>query len=111
MELEINVDRVDDVCVLTLSGEVDVYTAPSLRDRLLETIESGCVNVIVHMDEVGFIDSSGIGVLVGALRRAKERSGTVRVVCNRDNVLKTFRILGLDKVFPLFTSLSEARTF
>ena len=68
-------------------------------------------NIIVDLQGVGFIDSSGLGVLVGALRRAKERSGSIRLVCDRDNVLKIFRITGLDKVFPIFDSVEDARGF
>jgi len=111
MELDIRSDRADGVCTLTLEGEVDVYTAPRLKETLIETIEAGCANVIVDLQQVGFIDSSGLGVLVGGLRRAKERSGAIRLVCTRDNILKIFRITGLDKVFPIFESLEEARKF
>jgi len=67
--------------------------------------------VIVDLGGVAFIDSSGLGVLVSALRRARERDGSVRIVCTRDNVLKIFRITGLDKVFPIFSDITEARQF
>ena len=111
MELEIKVDRDADKCVVTLEGEIDVYTAPRLKESLVEAIEGGCAFVIIDMGNVAFIDSSGLGVLVGALRRAKERSGAVRLVCTRDNILKIFRITGLDKVFPIFSSVKEAGEF
>jgi anti-sigma B factor antagonist len=111
MELEITTERDGDVCLMTLEGEVDVYTAPQLRERLVESIESGCGNVLVDLERVDFIDSSGLGVLVGGLRRAKERSGVVRLVCTRDNILKIFRITGLDKVFPIFSDVAQAREF
>lgn len=111
MELEITTDRVDDVCTMTLQGEVDVYTAPRLKEALLELIESGCVRILVDLDGVGFIDSSGLGVLVGGLRRAKERDGAIRLVCTRESVLKIFRITGLDKVFAIFPEAAEARDF
>lgn len=111
MELEIRIDRDDNKCVITLEGEVDVYTAPRLKDSLLEQIEAGCQYMILDMDAVAFIDSSGLGVLVGALRRVKERSGSVRLVCSRDNILKIFRITGLDKVFPIFSNAEEAGKF
>jgi len=111
MELDIRAEREDGICTITLSGEVDVYTAPRLKETLIETIESGCANVIVNLEDVGFIDSSGLGVLVGGLRRAKERSGAIRLVCTRENILKIFRITGLDKVFPILESAEEARQF
>lgn len=111
MELEIEVEQAQDVCVISLTGEVDVYTAPQLKERLVDSIEGGCVNIIVDMSGVGFIDSSGLGVLVGGLRRAKEGSGAIRLVCGRENILKIFRITGLDKVFAIFDSLEHAREF
>lgn len=111
MELEITTAQEAGACVVTVEGEVDVYTASQLKEVLVETIEGGCANVVVDLDRVSFIDSSGLGVLVGALRRAKERSGSVRLVCARENVLKIFRITGLDKVFPIFTSVGEASAF
>lgn len=74
-------------------------------------MDSGCLNVVVDLENLGFIDSSGLGVLVSALRRVKERGGTLRLVCTKESILKIFRITGLDKVFPLFTSAEEAREF
>lgn len=111
MELDIKSDRAGDVCTVILVGEVDVYTAPRVKEELVSAIESGCVNVIVDLEGVGFIDSSGLGVLVSALRRARERDGAVRIVCTRDNILKIFRITGLDKVFPIFDDADEAARF
>jgi len=111
MELEINSQRGNGVCSFDLSGEIDVYTAPQLKQELVAAIEGGCTNVIVNLEGVGFIDSSGLGVLVSALRRARERDGAVRIVCTRDNILKIFRITGLDKVFPIFSDAEEAARF
>lgn len=111
MELDINTQRNGNACTVTLDGEVDVYTAPRLKEELVSAIEDGCVNVIVDLEQVGFIDSSGLGVLVSALRRAREREGVVRIVCTRDNILKIFRITGLDKVFPVFSDVQEASRF
>jgi anti-sigma B factor antagonist len=111
MELEINVTRRGDNCVVALEGEIDIYTAPRLRDALVEATAEQCANVIVDLEQVAFIDSSGLGVLVGALRRAKEREHTVVLVCTRESILKIFRITGLDKVFPIFSGLDEASEF
>lgn len=111
MELDIKVEREEDVCIMTLDGEVDVYTAPALKQRIVDAVEDGCVNILVNMEKVGFIDSSGLGVLVSGLRRVKERSGVIRLVCTKDNILKIFRITGLDKVFPIFADEAEARQF
>jgi len=111
MELDIKTDSAEGVCSVVLDGEVDVYTAPRLKEALVSAIEDGCYNVIVDLEGVGFIDSSGLGVLVSALRRARENGGAVRLVCTRDNILKIFRITGLDKVFPIFSDGAEAARF
>ena len=111
MDLDIKTDSAGGVCTVNLAGEVDVYSAPRLKQELVSAIEGGCANVIVNLEQVGFIDSSGLGVLVSALRRARERDGVVRIVCTRDNILKIFRITGLDKVFPIFGDPAEASRF
>jgi anti-sigma B factor antagonist len=109
MELDIRSERDGEACLVTVAGEVDVYTSPALKARLVEAIEDGCGRLVVVLDGVGFIDSSGLGVLVGALRRMKERGDDMHLVCTREQVLKIFRITGLDKVFPIVATVEEAR--
>jgi len=111
MELDIKANRDANECVFTLEGEIDVYTAPRLKEALVEQVEAGCLYMILDMNKVSFIDSSGLGVLVGTLRRLKEHSGAMRLVCTRENILKIFRITGLDRVFPIFASVEEAGGF
>ena len=109
MELDVKTERDGDVCTATVTGEVDVYTSPTLKERLLAVSDGDCRLLVVALDGVGFIDSSGLGVLVGALRRMKERGAEMRLVCTRDQVLKILRITGLDKVFTIEATLDEAR--
>jgi anti-sigma B factor antagonist len=109
MELEIKSSRDEDVCTVHVAGEVDVYTSPSLKTALVSAVADGCSTVIVDLDRVGFIDSSGLGVLVGALRRAREADADLRIVSGREAVVKIFRITGLDRVFPIYPTLDEAR--
>ncbi len=111
MELDITTERDGATCLITLAGEVDVYTSPQLKQRIADAVDDGCVNLVVALDGLDFIDSSGLGVLVSGLRRVKEHGGTLRLVCTKDGILKIFRITGLDKVFPLFSTLAEAREF
>jgi anti-sigma B factor antagonist len=110
MEFEVSIERQQGTCTVIVSGEVDVYTSPQLKSALVEAADDGgCSVVVVDMDKVTFIDSSGLGVLVGALRRVREAGGDLRVVCGRENVVKIFRITGLDRVFAMFASVDEAR--
>jgi anti-sigma B factor antagonist len=108
MELEVNSRRERDACIIEVHGEVDVYTSPSLKSALLTAAEDKCSPVIVDMGDVSFIDSSGLGVLVGALRRAREAGGELRVVCDKETTMKIFRITGLDRVFPMYNSVEQA---
>jgi anti-sigma B factor antagonist len=109
VELDINTTRNQDACVISVDGEVDVYPSPALEQALVAASDDGRVSIIVDMDPVAFIDCSGLGVLVGALRRSRESGGDLRLVCSGDNLVKIFRITGLDRVFPMFATIAEAR--
>lgn len=108
MELDVKVVQDGTTCTLTVSGEVDVYTSPVLKSYIVSAVDDGCTDLVVDLEAVSFIDSSGLGVLVSGLRRVKEQSGTMRLVCTRENILKIFRITGLDKVFPVYANSDEA---
>ena len=108
MELEIGTAQVGDACVVTIAGEVDIYTSPALKNALAAATADGCTLLVVDLDRVGFIDSSGLGVLVGALRRAREAGGDMRVVSGHETVGRILRITGLDRVFSLHATLDEA---
>jgi anti-sigma B factor antagonist len=94
--------------VISVSGEVDVYTAPSLRERLNELVASGHYDLVVDLEGVDFLDSTGLGVLVGGLKRVRSHDGTLGLVCSQEKILKVFRITGLTKVFPIHPTLDEA---
>lgn len=111
MDLDITTAQDGDVCRITVQGEIDVYTSPALKSEITDAIAQGCANLVVDIEGVGFIDSSGLGVLVSGLRRTKENSGSLRIVCTKESILKIFRITGLDRVFPIFTSAEEASAF
>jgi anti-sigma B factor antagonist len=108
MELAIDVRRVDSHAVVDVKGEIDVYTAPKLRENLIELVSEGSYNVVVNLEDVDFLDSTGLGVLVGALKRVKAHDGTLSLVCTQDKILKIFKITGLTKVFDIHDSVDEA---
>jgi anti-sigma B factor antagonist len=107
MELEIPDHDLDGWTVVAASGEIDVATAPALRDRLVELIESGTTQLVVDLEDVAFIDSTGLGVLVGAARRARSAEGDVRLVCTNSRILKVFSATGLDEVFIIGATPDE----
>jgi anti-sigma B factor antagonist len=108
MDLEIGTTKEGDVCVVTIAGEVDIYTSPKLKETLESASADGCRLIVVDLGGVGFIDSSGLGVLVGALRRAREKDGDFRLVSGDEAVARIFRITGLDAVLPLHATLDDA---
>ncbi len=94
--------------VLEVQGEVDLYTSPQLRDAILRLTEEGENRIVVDLNNVSFMDSSGLGVLVAGLKRARERGGELALVFGEGSVQKVLGITGLDKVFPTHGSVGEA---
>jgi anti-sigma B factor antagonist len=100
--------EIDGVPIVSASGEIDVATAPPLRDRLQALGSSGASTVVVDLLGVTFLDSTALGVLVGALKRCREAGGDLPLVIDEPRILKVFEITGLTGVFPIFDSVREA---
>lgn len=94
--------------IVEVRGEIDVYTAPVLRERLNDLVGEGHHHLIVDMEKVDFLDSTGLGVLVGGLKRVRAHSGSLHLVCTQEKILKVFRITGLTKVFPIHDTVEAA---
>lgn len=97
-----------DKTVVSVGGEIDVYTAPKLREQIVALVEEGHYHLVVDMEDVEFLDSTGLGVLVGGLKRVRAHDGSLRLVCTQERILKIFRITGLTKVFPIHATVAEA---
>ena len=109
IEFAIEDRRVDGKThVVAVSGEVDLFTAPEFKQRVTAPIGAGIDHVVVDLTETTFIDSSSLGVLIGAHRRLQQRGGRLVVACDSDAILKTFRITGLDGVFTIVDSVETA---
>ncbi|RLV48285.1 anti-sigma factor antagonist [Nocardioides mangrovicus] len=108
MDLSLDTRQAEDVTVVAVGGEIDVYTAPKLRDRITELIGEGHYHLLIDMEHVEFLDSTGLGVLVGGLKKVRAHDGSMEIVCNQDRLLKIFRITGLAKVFTIHESESAA---
>jgi anti-sigma B factor antagonist len=94
--------------VVCVAGELDVYTAPRLREELVDVIADGCRRLIVDMNGVTFIDSTGLGVLVGILKRMRTVDGELRVIAANEPVLRTMRITGLQRVLCTHPTVADA---
>jgi len=95
--------------VVEVQGEVDMFTAPKLREKLVQTVEEGCYRIVVDLQGVSFMDSTGLGTLVGGLKRVKEHEGTLALVCTSRPVLRVLSITGLNNVFPVYDSVEQAK--
>jgi anti-sigma B factor antagonist len=98
----------DDTHVVAVTGEIDLFTAPDFKQHVSSAIDTGATEVVVDLTSTTFIDSSSLGVLIGAHRRLKLRGGSLTIVCDNEAITKTFRITGLDGVFRLVPTLDDA---
>lgn len=108
MEFAVRQEQAADRTVVVVAGELDAHTAPELKavlDPLAQTAECA---IVVDLGEVGFIDSTGLGVLVTTLKHVRESQGRLDVVVQTPRVLKVFALTGLDVVIPLHATLDEA---
>jgi anti-sigma B factor antagonist len=109
MNFDIKTEQVsDNTYVISLAGEVDLYTAPEFKQQLLEVIAQGGKDVIVDFADTTFIDSTTLGVLVSGVNRLRSNEGQLSLVCNDRNINKIFEITGLDRVFTIYPSRDEA---
>ena len=108
MELGLDVTERNGYAVLAVFGEVDVYTAPNFRERLIELVSEGKHQIVVDLEGVDFLDSTGLGVLVGGLKRLRSHDGDLSLVCTQSRILKVFEITGLTKVFTIHRTVDEA---
>lgn len=108
VDLTLTTREVDGKTIISVGGEIDVYTAPKLRDKITELVAAGVYDIVVDMGAVEFLDSTGLGVLVGGLKKVRAHDGTLQLVCSQDRLLKIFRITGLAKVFVIHESADEA---
>ena len=109
MNFDINTEELgNDAYVISLTGEVDLYTAPEFKEQLLEIVGKGGKEVVVDLSNTTFIDSTTLGVLVGGVKRLRPNGGQLTLVCSDRNITKIFEITGLDRVFPIYASRAEA---
>jgi anti-sigma B factor antagonist len=109
MNFDIKTEQLgNDAYVISLAGEVDLYTAPEFKQQLLEVIGQGGKQVVVDFGNTTFIDSTTLGVLVGGVKRLRTNEGQLSLVCSDRNITKIFEITGLDRVFTIYPTRDEA---
>jgi len=108
VDLSLQSREVDGRTIVSVGGEIDVYTAPKLRDKITELVGEGHHQLVIDMENVDFLDSTGLGVLVGRLKVLRKVGGSLRVVCTDERILRLFAITGLDRVLPIHDSVDSA---
>jgi anti-sigma B factor antagonist len=108
MQLRTEVSEIAGWTVVSLYGELDVATTPGLREQIVELIADGARMLVLDLDGVDFIDSTGLGTIISILKRARTQGGDLRLVCTQSRITRLFEITGLDKAVPLLPSLDLA---
>jgi len=107
VDLTLSTYEVRGSWVVQVKGEVDVYTAPELDAELTRLADAQVFDIVVDLSRVDFLDSTGLGVLVKALKKTRENGGSLAVVATADRITKVFRITGLDAAIPLYPTVDD----
>lgn len=108
IEPTFDIEKVGNWVVMRVHGEVDMATAPTLRQRLQSVTMTGPTGVVLDLSDLDFIDSTGLGVMVGAAKRMRVNDGTLRIACSQTHLLELFSLTRLDEVFELFDTVDDA---
>jgi anti-sigma B factor antagonist len=108
MEVRTDVSEVEGWTVVTVHGEIDVATSPMLRERLIDLVNGGAKRLVLDLEAVDFLDSTGLGTIVSLLKRVRTHGGDLRLVCTDARIRRLFEITGLDRAVPLQASLDDA---
>ncbi|WP_036491863.1 MULTISPECIES: STAS domain-containing protein [Nocardioides] len=108
MDLTLATREEDGRAIVAVGGEIDVYTAPKLRDQITELVSGGSYHIVIDLEAVEFLDSTGLGVLVGGLKKVRAHDGSLELICSQERLLKIFRITGLAKVFVIHDSVDPS---
>lgn len=108
MDLSLTEHAIDEHIVVEVRGEVDIHSASTLHDRLIDVLGSGCKSLIVDLTWLSFIDSTGLGALVASRNYANSEGASLRLVCKTERLLKVFRITGLHEVFKIYPTVALA---
>jgi anti-sigma B factor antagonist len=109
LDIKVNTRVLNDKAqAVEVQGEIDVYTSPRVKETINELIEKGHYQLVINLEGVRYIDSTGLGVLIGALKKVREHNGRILLVCTNPQIKKIFNITGLVKIFEIFKDEDEA---
>jgi anti-sigma B factor antagonist len=108
VDLVVQVEEREGWAVARASGDLDLTTAPRLRDRLVQVVVGGQPRIVLDLQAVDFVDSTGLGVIVGLLKRTRSHGGDLRLVSTREGLRKVLALTSLDHALPLAATVEEA---
>lgn len=108
MQLNVDTRTYGDLGVIVAAGEVDMATAGGIRQAITDLIGGGFKHLMLDMSEVSFIDSTGLGVIIGARKKVRHIDGTFSLVCNNPRTLRLFKITGIDQALPVHATRESA---
>jgi anti-sigma B factor antagonist len=108
MDLVVQVEDREGWAVARVSGDLDLTTAPRLREQIVRVVSNGQAQVVLDLEGVDFVDSTGLGVLVGLLKRTRSQGGDLRVVSTRTSFRKILELTALERALPLAATIEDA---
>jgi anti-sigma B factor antagonist len=109
MQLSVDIQTDGDLGILVAKGEVDMATAGLVRRAITDLVAKGLAHLVLDMSDVTFIDSTGLGVLVGGRKKVEQLQGSLTLVCANPRILRLFKITGLDQAMAIHETMDEAR--
>jgi anti-sigma B factor antagonist len=106
--MDINKRTKDEIVILDITGEIDLYNAPEIKDIINKLIEEQKYNVIINLEKVSYIDSSGIGALISSLSNLKKYQGGLKIINVYASVRKVFELTKLTSFFEIYDSEDDA---
>jgi anti-sigma B factor antagonist len=106
--MDITIRESGEIIIMDINGEIDLYNAPDIKESIKGQIESGKTNIIINLDKVSYIDSSGIGVLISSLSNLKKAGGSLKIINVYASVRKVFELTKLTSFFDIYDGEAEA---
>jgi anti-sigma B factor antagonist len=98
----------DGAAVVAVEGELDVHSSPALKEAIVQLVDDGTLQLVIDLDGVDYLDSTGLGVLLGGTRRATAAGGTLSLICSNERLLRILEITGLNRLLRISRDQDEA---